>query len=589
LRRSTFTAVIATLVAGSAAAAFEAAPASGATTYYVSPTGSGSSGCSQAAPCALIATVAAAHSGDTVVLEGNDGSYGTSGSPISTEIDIPSGVTVTGDTSQAMPVIYTNNTSGLASSGVWVAGASSALDYLDIEWSGSGGIAAVFGVGTWNRVIVDATTGSGCTFDVGTTTVTDSVCAGGYAGVNDNWNIGSGTYNYVANIYNSTIVSPGIGMYLESESVHVDIAMQLENTIVRSTASISPTDLYIEDLGCPTAGAVTFSASYSNYATETDGPDVCNRSYTPPGTNNNQTTAPQFVNAAANNFAEASGSPTIGAGTNDTANDGTFDLAGALRDINGRTDIGAYEYVNAPIVATGTPSGLTTSGATVNATVNPNGAGSTYHVDYGTSASYGSASATQTLAAGASAQSIAVALSGLAASKTYHYRVVATNSAGTTDGPGETFTTAAPPAAAPPPAISAFTQSRSRWRDGSAGATFARAHKHKRTPVGTTFAVTLNEPATLTLSFTKMASGHSTKSGACVAPNKHNKHRPRCTLATAAGALSMSAHAGTNTITFDGVLPTGKLAPGSYTVSAGAQVPGKSAPAQTLSFTIVKH
>ena len=570
-----------------------AAPASATTTLYVSPTGTGSTGCSQAAPCNLVATVAAATSGETIVMEGDDGAYGTSGSPITTELDVPDGVTLTGDTSQAMPVIYTNSTSGTLGSGVWLEGAGTSLDYVDVEWSGSG-FAAVIGTGTWDRIIAHATQAAGCTIDEGTATVIDSVCDGAAEGLYDNWNASSGTIDFSGDFYNSTIVSPGTAMYLESESVHIDIAVQLENTIVRSTASGSPTDIYMTENGA--CGIAQLIASYSNYANVTVGNNSCgNVAYTPPTIDNNQTALPQF----ASGFAEASGSPTIGAGTNDTSNDGSLDLGGAQRDINGRTDVGAYEYIDAPIVVTGMPSALATGGGTVHATVNPNGATTTYHIDYGTSASYGSTSPTATLAPAASAQSVAVALSGLAASTTYHYRVVASNSGGSTDGPDETFTTAAVPPAAPPPpspvapVIGAFAQTHARWAVGSAAATFARAHrKHaKKPPVGTAFSLTLNEPAAVKLTFTRVLSGRRGKNGACVAATKHNKHRAKCVYERAAGTLTDSAaHAATNTISFDGVTSqAGRLARGSYTVAATAQAAGLRSPPTTLSFAVVKR
>ena len=585
-----------TLVALGAAAALTgasvlgASTASAGTTLYVSPTGSGSTGCTQAAPCSLVATVAAATSGETIVMEGNDGPYGTSGSPITTELDVPDGVTLTGDTSQAMPVIYTNSTSGTLASGIWAEGAGTSLDYVDIEWSGGSGIAAVIGTGTWNRIIAHATQSAGCTLDEGTATVTDSVCDGATEGLYDNWNASSGTIDFFGDFYNSTIVSPATAMYLESESVHIDLAVQLENTIVRLTASGSPTDIYLTENGA--CGIAQVTASYSNYANVTVGDNTCgNVAYTPPTIDNNQTTAPQFVNAATNNFAEASASPTIGAGTNDTANDGLLDLSGALRDIGGRTDIGAYEFVYAPAVVTGSPSAIGTAAATANASVTPNGASTTYHVDYGTSATYGSQTGPQSLAASASPQTIAVPISGLAANTTYHYRVVATNSGGTTDGPDETFTTASPPAPPSAPVISGFTQTHNNWRLGSANATFARTHhKHRGSPVGTKFTVTLSEAAALELTFQRSFSGRRSKHGACVAPSKHNKHGTKCIYATTAGTLSdASAHVGINTISFDGVLATRTLAPGGYAVTVSATAGGLAAAPQTLFFNIVKR
>lgn len=109
-----------------------------------------------------------------------------------------------------------------------------------------------------------------------------------------------------------------------------------------------------------------------------------------------------------------------------------------------------------PVVTTGAATGVGAGGATVTATVNPNGNPTAYSFQFGTSAALGLSTSGGTLPAGDSPQGVSAALNGLEAATTYHYRVVATNSAG---GPiaGEigVFTTAppppAPPASPPPP------------------------------------------------------------------------------------------------------------------------------------------
>jgi hypothetical protein len=58
----------------------------------------------------------------------------------------------------------------------------------------------------------------------------------------------------------------------------------------------------------------------------------------------NITAAPVFVNQAADDYRELASSPTVDAGTNDTANDGTLDFAGSPRLSGSHTDIGAFEY-----------------------------------------------------------------------------------------------------------------------------------------------------------------------------------------------------------------------------------------------------
>jgi hypothetical protein len=98
-----------------------------------------------------------------------------------------------------------------------------------------------------------------------------------------------------------------------------------------------------------------------------------------------------------------------------------------------------------PLVFAQSTSELQPTTAAVNAMVNPEGHASSYHVEYGTSVAYGSS--TPPVALGGSGfedEPVSVALSGLQPRTTYHFRVVASNSAGTIPGADETFTTLAP-------------------------------------------------------------------------------------------------------------------------------------------------
>ena len=101
--------------------------------------------------------------------------------------------------------------------------------------------------------------------------------------------------------------------------------------------------------------------------------------------------------------------------------------------------------------------------ATVGGGVYPNGAATTYSVQYATDAYYSANSAydQQTTASSAGSaptlQSVSTTLCGLTPNTTYHYSVAATNSFGTTDGYDNTFTTAASealPTNITPPSIS---------------------------------------------------------------------------------------------------------------------------------------
>lgn len=94
-----------------------------------------------------------------------------------------------------------------------------------------------------------------------------------------------------------------------------------------------------------------------------------------------------------------------------------------------------------PTVTTGSATSVTSSSATLNGTVNPSGSSTEYYFEYGTGTSYGSTTETADAGLGMSDVSVSANITGLSASMTYHFRIVATNSAGTSDGEDQTFTT----------------------------------------------------------------------------------------------------------------------------------------------------
>ena len=98
-----------------------------------------------------------------------------------------------------------------------------------------------------------------------------------------------------------------------------------------------------------------------------------------------------------------------------------------------------------PAVETLAASSIAEKGATLNGKVNPNGAETKIYFEYGTTTSYGSKTSEVSVGSGTTTLEKSQAISGLSANTTYHYRIVATNSAGTGLGIDKTLVTAGPP------------------------------------------------------------------------------------------------------------------------------------------------
>jgi hypothetical protein len=94
---------------------------------------------------------------------------------------------------------------------------------------------------------------------------------------------------------------------------------------------------------------------------------------------------------------------------------------------------------------TGTASDVTTSTATLDGDVDIAGDETTYHFEYGNGNGPDISTPTQTALPGPQ-QTVSEPITGLASGSLYHFRIVATNSDGSTQGTLATFTTVAPPA-----------------------------------------------------------------------------------------------------------------------------------------------
>jgi hypothetical protein len=99
----------------------------------------------------------------------------------------------------------------------------------------------------------------------------------------------------------------------------------------------------------------------------------------------------------------------------------------------------------APTVTTQAASGIGQTAATLNGTVNPNGGATDAYFEYGTTTSYGSTTTPSSMGSGSSVLPFSDSVGSLTCNTLYHFRAVATNAGGTSNGADMTFTTTACP------------------------------------------------------------------------------------------------------------------------------------------------
>jgi hypothetical protein len=94
-----------------------------------------------------------------------------------------------------------------------------------------------------------------------------------------------------------------------------------------------------------------------------------------------------------------------------------------------------------PTVALAATQNAISTTATLNGAVDPHGRSTNWYFEYGTTASYGSRTPTRNAGSGNGAVAVSEPLSNLTPGTTYHFRLVATNSAGTARSADATFAT----------------------------------------------------------------------------------------------------------------------------------------------------
>src|SRR5487761_1821837 len=84
----------------------------------------------------------------------------------------------------------------------------------------------------------------------------------------------------------------------------------------------------------------------------------------------------------------------------------------------------------AAVVTTGAATAVTSTGATLNGTVNPNGHAAKCSFAYGLTTSYGTLTKAQQVAAGTSAVAVSATISGLSPATAFHYQLVCSSKTG---------------------------------------------------------------------------------------------------------------------------------------------------------------
>ena len=274
------------------------------------------------------------------------------------------------------------------------------------------------------------------------------------------------------------------------------------------------------------------------------------------------------------------GSPALDAVLPGLPNCTSSDQRGIARPFGAMCDFGAYEAAP-PTIATDPATAVSSSGATLNATVHANQRAAAVRFEYGTTTAYGSSTAARDGGAGPDAAGYAEAVAGLAPNTTYHYRAVATTPDGSATGGDRSFTTTD----TIDPVIRSLTMAGS-FRAAGRGDAIAAA----RARIGTTVKYALSEPAAVRFTVERATTGRKVGK-TCTKPTRRNRKRKRCTRYVALkGSFRHTGKAGTNSFKFTGRLNNKKLAARKYRlVAVATDAAGNKSAAKRRSFKIVRR
>ena len=237
-------------------------------------------------------------------------------------------------------------------------------------------------------------------------------------------------------LLNNTIADNTAGNDGEGRSFIIEssgAAVELINNIWYGSSSVTGDEGYVNSSGATIPLTVSHNVFLATGGLYTNRP-----SFTINATNINGD--PGYVASLAGNFHLRPVSAILNRGVTHTKLPAT-DAGGAARQWGTAVDPGAYEFHGA---TTNAATNVTHNSATLNGQANANGADTTLTFQYGHDTSYSSVlAAVPATLTGVADTAVSASLTGLSAG-VYHYRIVATSSAGIAYGADQSFSTFTP-------------------------------------------------------------------------------------------------------------------------------------------------
>ena len=302
------------------------APASAqAAVRHASPAGAPNPECSPVNPCDLPTAVSGALADDEIVVGGGTYALGSTLNPT-----VP--MSIHGTPGQPRPRIVAPPGSGALDSSATVAIGDLTLESSD---AANGTVFLSGDASSADRVEIVATASSGAAIALrpGNGFVLRNSLLRAAGGANTDALFYQATATSVVTVRNVTAVAAGAN----SKALSVFATDAGPGARIDATNVIADAAVDISALATPGSNSMInlFNSNFSSGEGSVSGVG-------------NQVFPPQFVNPAAGDFRQASGSPTIDSGLTDPLS-GPLDLDGNGRTLNGRTDIGAYEHQPASV------------------------------------------------------------------------------------------------------------------------------------------------------------------------------------------------------------------------------------------------